>query len=72
MSKMRIVALIVTFFVLPFMGMVALGMQSDGTGTGDRAGPKPVTSPEPLTMFAIVGGAMAVGGVVYRVRRRTQ
>ena len=32
--------------------------------------PDPVAVPEPLTIVVIAGGAVVVGGIVYRLRRR--
>ena len=71
MSRVRPVLILVCIFALQVLPSIAWGMQKEGAG-GERpvAGTRAVTAPEPLTMAAVVGGALVVGGVVYGVRRR--
>lgn len=34
--------------------------------------PNPVNNPEPLTLLALAGGALAAGGLAYRKRKRDE
>ena len=54
--------------LLPLLSGLALGHEQDGSD--DLRVVLPMTLPEPMTVAAIVGGSVVVGGIVYKLRRR--
>ena len=51
------------------LGLVAGALAAQQSPISPKQVPSPVSSPEPITMLALAGGAAAAGGLAYRRRK---